>query len=45
MIEVVKGGLIIDLGVRGSCPPRSSTSVAVPNLDEYLGTTIECRVI
>ena len=26
VIEVVKGGLIIDLGVRGSCPRRWSTS-------------------
>ena len=28
VIEVVKGGLIIDLGVRGFLPPRSSTSGA-----------------
>ena len=26
VIEVVKGGLILDLGVAGSCPPHWSTS-------------------
>src|SRR5437764_9226430 len=45
VIEVVKGGLIIDLGVRG-CLPASLVDIRrVPHLDEYLGQEIECKVI
>ncbi|MDX6682336.1 MAG: small subunit ribosomal protein [Solirubrobacteraceae bacterium] len=44
-IEVVKGGLIIDLGVRGFLPASLVDIRRVPNLDEYLGTKIECKVI
>jgi small subunit ribosomal protein S1 len=45
VIEVVKGGLIIDLGVRGFLPASLVDIRRVPNLNEYLGQTIECRVI
>jgi small subunit ribosomal protein S1 len=45
VIEVVKGGLIIDLGVRGFLPASLVDIRRVPNLDEYLAQTIECRVI
>ncbi|HZO76542.1 MAG TPA: 30S ribosomal protein S1 [Solirubrobacteraceae bacterium] len=45
VIEVVKGGLIIDLGVRGFLPASLVDIRRVPNLDEYMGQTIECRVI
>jgi small subunit ribosomal protein S1 len=45
VIEVVKGGLIIDLGVRGFLPASLVDIRRVPNLDEYLGETIECKVI
>src|SRR5438270_12226306 len=45
VIEVVKGGLIIDLGVRGFLPASLVDIRRVPNLDEYLGQAIECRVI
>lgn len=45
VIEVVKGGLIIDLGVRGFLPASLVDIRRVPHLDEYLGQTIECRVI
>src|ERR671937_644706 len=45
VIEVVKGGLIIDLGVRGFLPASLVDIRRVPNLHEYLGQTIECRVI
>src|SRR5664280_1099533 len=45
VIEVVKGGLIIDLGVRGFLPASLVDIRRVPNLDEYMGTTIECKVI
>src|ERR1700749_1974995 len=45
VIEVVKGGLIIDLGVRGFLPASLVDIRRVPNLDEYLGKPIECKVI
>src|SRR3954463_16614494 len=45
VIEVVKGGLIIDLGVRGFLPASLVDIRRVANLDEFMGTTIECRVI
>jgi small subunit ribosomal protein S1 len=45
VIEVVKGGLIIDLGVRGFLPASLVDIRRVQNLDEYLGETIECKVI
>jgi small subunit ribosomal protein S1 len=45
VIEVVKGGLIIDLGVRGFLPASLVDIRRVPNLDEYMGQQIECKVI
>ena len=45
VIEVVKGGLIIDLGVRGFLPASLVDIRRVANLDEFLHTTIECKVI
>src|SRR5215203_3804837 len=45
VIEVVKGGLIIDLGVRGFLPASLVDIRRVQNLDEFLGQTIESKVI
>src|ERR1700710_2689861 len=45
VIEVVKGGLIIDLGVRGFLPASLVDIRRVPNLDESRGPTIECKGI
>src|SRR5688500_11252324 len=45
VIEVVKGGLIIDLGVRGFLPASLVDIRRVPHLDEYMSTEIECKVI
>ena len=45
VIEVVKGGLIIHLGVRGFLPASLVDIRRVPNLDEYLGQNIQCKVI
>jgi small subunit ribosomal protein S1 len=45
VIEVVKGGLIVDLGVRGFLPASLVDIRRVPNLDEYLGQTILTKVI
>src|SRR5437016_10432510 len=45
VIEVVKGGLIIDLGVRGFLPASLVDIRRVPNLDEYMSQKIETKVI
>src|SRR6478609_6266012 len=45
VIEVVKGGLIIDLGVRGFLPASLVDIRRVADLDEYMGTKIETKVI
>ncbi len=45
VIEVVKGGLIIDLGVRGFLPASLVDIRRVQNLDDFLGEKIECKVI
>lgn len=45
VIEVVKGGLIIDLGVRGFLPASLVDIRRVANLDEFMGQTLECKVI
>ena len=45
VIEVVKGGLILDLGVRGFLPASLVDIRRVHNLDEFLGQGLECKVI
>ena len=45
VIEVVKGGLILDLGVRGFLPASLVDIRRVHNLDEFKGQTLECKVI
>jgi small subunit ribosomal protein S1 len=45
VIEVVKGGLIIDLGVRGFLPASLVDIRRVQDLDEFLGQPLRCRVI
>jgi small subunit ribosomal protein S1 len=45
VIEVVKGGLILDLGVRGFLPASLVDIRRVAELDEFLGQALECRVI
>src|ERR671911_331997 len=45
VIEVVKGGLIIDLGVRGFLPASLVDIRRVQHLDEFMGQKIECKVI
>jgi small subunit ribosomal protein S1 len=45
VIEVVKGGLIVDLGVRGFLPASLVDIRRVPNLDDFMGQPIECKVI
>ena len=45
VIEVVKGGLILDLGVRGFLPASLVDIRRVQDLDEYLGQELKCKVI
>ena len=45
VIEVVKGGLILDLGVRGFLPASLVDIRRVHNLEEFRGQTLECKVI
>ena len=45
VIEVVKGGLILDLGIRGFLPASLVDIRRVHNLDEFMSTTLECKVI
>ncbi len=45
VIEVVKGGLILDLGVRGFLPASLVDIRRVHNLDEFMGNQLECKVI
>ena len=45
VIEVVKGGLILDLGVRGFLPASLVDIRRVHNLDEFMGQALECKVI
>ncbi len=45
VIEVVKGGLIIDLGVRGFLPASLVDIRRVQDLDEFMGQDLECKVI
>lgn len=45
VIEVVKGGLILDIGLRGFLPASLVDLRRVKDLDMYLGTPLEARVI
>lgn len=45
VIEVVKGGLIIDLGVRGFLPASLVDIRRVQDLDEFMGKELRAKVI
>jgi len=45
VIEVVKGGLILDIGLRGFLPASLVDLRRVKDLDMYMGTEVEARVI
>ena len=45
VIEVVKGGLILDIGLRGFLPASLVDIRRVRNLDAFLGDRLECKVI
>src|SRR6266540_1169086 len=43
VIEVVKGGLILDLGVRGFLPASLVDIRRVQDLDEFMGKELRCK--
>ncbi len=45
VIEVVKGGLIMDIGLRGFLPASLVEMRRVRDLDPYIGQTIEAKII
>jgi small subunit ribosomal protein S1 len=45
VIEVVKGGLILDLGVRGFLPASLVDIRRVQDLDDFMGKQLRCKVI
>src|SRR5918997_194283 len=45
VIEVVKGGLILDIGLRGFLPASLVDIRRVGNLEAFLGEKLECKVI
>jgi small subunit ribosomal protein S1 len=45
VIEVVKGGLIVDIGLRGFLPASLVEMRRVRDLTPYLGQQVECRII
>lgn len=45
VIEVVKGGLILDIGLRGFLPASLVDLRRVKDLQDFLGTIIETRII
>ena len=45
VIEVVKGGLIVDIGLRGFLPASLVELRRVRDLQQYIGQEVECRII
>jgi small subunit ribosomal protein S1 len=45
VIEVVKGGLIVDIGLRGFLPASLVDIRRVGDLHPFIGQTLECKVI
>ena len=45
VIEVVKGGLIVDIGLRGFLPASLVDLRRVRDLEPYMGTTVEAKII
>ena len=45
VIEVVKGGLIVDIGLRAFLPASLVEMRRVRDLTPYIGKEVECRII
>lgn len=45
VLERVKGGLVVDIGVRGFIPATHVGTGKLRNIDRFVGEVIDCRVI
>ncbi|MBI5708677.1 MAG: 30S ribosomal protein S1 [Armatimonadetes bacterium] len=45
VIDRVKGGLVVDIGVRGFVPATHVGTGKLRNIDKYVGQTLECRIL
>lgn len=45
VIDRVKGGLVVDIGVRGFVPATHVGTGKLRNIDKYVGETLECRIL
>ncbi len=45
VIEVVKGGLILDIGLRGFLPASLVELKRVKDLSQYVGRELECKIV
>jgi small subunit ribosomal protein S1 len=45
VIEVVKGGLIIDVGLRAFCPASLIDTRKIRDLSPYMGQVLECKIL
>ncbi len=45
VIEVVKGGVIVDIGLRGFLPASLVELRRVRDLDPYMGQNVDCKII
>ncbi len=45
VIEVVKGGLIVDIGLRGFVPASLVDTTRVKDLKTYIGQEFECKIV
>ncbi len=45
VIEVVKGGIIVDIGLRGFLPASLVELRRVRDLDPYMGQNVDCKII
>ncbi|MHB9022927.1 MAG: 30S ribosomal protein S1 [Armatimonadota bacterium] len=45
VVDAVKGGLVIDLGVRGFIPKSQIATRNLNNLERYIGQTLEVKVV
>lgn len=45
VVDVVRGGLVVDLGVRAFVPKSEIATRNLNNLDRYIGQTVEAKVV
>jgi 4-hydroxy-3-methylbut-2-enyl diphosphate reductase len=45
VVDAVKGGLVVDIGVRGFIPKSQIASRDVGNLDRYIGQTVDAKIV